>query len=303
MKVFVTGGTGFVGRAIVAELLRRGHEPVLLVRRGSEGKFQPMPNSSPRAEHLHVIAGDVLKPEPWIDALKKVDAVIHLVGIIREFGRARFDLLHRVATENIVRETELAGVRRYVHMSACGVGRLSTSVYMKTKLAAEKAVRASRLNWTIFRPSIIYGRGDGFVTPFLRQFRRFPVFPLISGGRTLFQPIAVEDVARVFVSAVERTDLAGRTFEIGGSEVFSFRQIIDEIGAVLDKRIVKIRIPRFVFAVPALLLERFRFFPLSRDQLRMLTCDSRCDSLEYAEIFGIKPRDFREGLRTLAGSG
>lgn len=302
MKVFVTGGTGFVGRAIVAELLRRGHEPVLLVRRGSEGKFQSMPNSSARAEHVHVIAGDVLKPEPWIDALKKVDAVIHLVGIIREFGRARFDLLHRVATENIVRETELAGVRRYVHMSACGVGRLSTSVYMKTKMAAEKAVRASRLNWTIFRPSIIYGRGDGFVTPFLRQFRRFPVFPLISGGRTLFQPIAVEDVAHVFVSAVERTDLAGRTFEIGGSEVFSFRQIIDEIGAALGKRIVKISMPRFLFSAPAVLLERFRFFPLSRDQLRMLACDNRCDSLEYTETFGVKPRDFREGLRALARS-
>jgi uncharacterized protein YbjT (DUF2867 family) len=302
MKVFITGGTGFVGRAIVSELLRRGHEPVLLVRHGSEGKLQPMPSRSAQTEHLHVIAGDVLKPEPWADALKKVDAVIHLVGIIREFGRARFDLLHRVATENIVRETELAGVRRYVHMSACGVGRLATSVYMKTKLAAEKAVRASRLNWTIFRPSIILGRGDGFVTPFLRQFRRFPVAPLISGGRTLFQPIAVEDVAHVFVSAIERTDLAGRTFEIGGSEVFSFRQIIDEMGVALGKKIAKFPVPKFVIALPALLLERFRFFPVGRDQLRMLTCDNRCDSLEYTETFGIKPRDFRESLRALAGS-
>lgn len=302
MKVFVTGATGFVGRAIVGELLRRGHQPMLLVRAGSDRKLQPIMDQEGHAERLRVVRGDVLRPETWIQTLKEADAVIHLVGIIREFGRARFDLLHRVATGNIVRETELAGVRRYVHMSACGVGRLSGSVYMATKLAAEKVVRASRLNWTIIRPSIIFGRGDGFVTPFIKQFRRLPVAPLISGGRTLFQPIAVEDVARVLADAAERTDLAGKTFEIGGREAFTFKQIIDEIGTILGKSIVKIPVPRFLLVLPALLLERFRFFPLSRDQLRMLTCDNRCDSFQYIEVFGIEPRDFREGLRELADS-
>jgi NADH dehydrogenase len=156
------------------------------------------------------------------------------------------------------------------------------------------------LNWTIFRPSIVFGREDDFVNPFLRQFRRLPVAPLISGGRTLFQPIAVEDVARVFVGAAERQDLSGKTFEIGGHEILSFKQIVDAIGAALGKRILKVPVPRSLLGFPALLFGRFRFFPISRDQLRMLAGDNCCDSLAYIETFGIEPRDFREGLRVLA---
>lgn len=296
MKVFLTGGTGFVGRAIVAELLHRNHEPLVLARRGSESKLGAIGADTRR---IRIVSGDVLKPETYVAALKEAEAVVHLVGIIREFGRARFDLMHRVAAETIVRESELAGVRRYVHMSACGVGRLSKSAYMKTKLAGEKTVRASRLNWTIFRPSIVFGREDDFVNPFLRQFRRLPVAPLISGGRTLFQPIAVEDVARLFVDAAERQDLSGKTFEIGGHEILSFRQILDAIGTAMGKRILKIPVPRSLLWLPALLFDRFRFFPISRDQLRMLAGDNCCDSLAYIETFGIEPRDFREGLRVL----
>lgn len=296
MKVFITGASGFVGRAVVSELLRRGHIPVALVRPGSAGKRQSITDN----QHLQLIRGDILKPETWTEALKEVDAVIHLIGIIREFGKARFDLLHRVATEQIVRETELAGIQRYVHMSACGVGRFSKSVYMRTKFTGEKIVRASRLNWTIFRPSLIYGPGDGFVTPFLKQFRTLPVAPLISGGRTRFQPIAVEDVAHLFVDAVERTDLAGKTFEIGGREAFRLRQIMEEIAAAVDKRVLMISVPRSFFVLPALLLGRFRFFPIGRDQLRMLADDNCCDSLEYMDVFHMEPRSFREGVRRIA---
>ncbi|MBM3324037.1 MAG: NAD-dependent epimerase/dehydratase family protein [Calditrichaeota bacterium] len=298
MKTFVTGASGFVGRAIVAELLRRHHEPFLLVRPGSEAKLREI--GAPPAQTIHLISGDILKPESYAGVLKSVDAVIHLVGIIREFGRARFDLMHRVATENIVRESELAGIKRYMHMSACGVGRLSKSVYMRTKLAGERIVRASRLNWTIFRPSILYGRQDGFVTPFIKRFRRLPIAPLIDGGRTLFQFIAMEDVARLFVDAAERSDLAGRTFEIGGRGIYSFKQTIDEIAGAMGKRIMKIPIPNIALFLPAIFLDRFRFFPISRDQLRMLAADNICDSLEYIEVFGLEPRDFLEGLRTLA---
>ncbi len=296
MKIFLTGGTGFVGRAIVAELLRRSHEPLALVRRGSEFKLGAIADT----ERIRIISGDILKPETYAATLREAEAVIHLVGILREFGRVRFDLMHRVATENIVRESELAGVQRYVHMSACGVGRLSKSVGLKTKLAGEKAVRASRLNWTIFRPSVIFGPGDGFAHFFMKRFRRLPVAPLISRGRTLFQPIAVEDVARVFLDAAERQDIGGKTFEIGGRGIFHFKQIFDDISAAMEKRILEVPTPRFLLAMMAFFLDRFRFFPISRDQLRMLASDNCCDSLEYIEIFGIEPRDFREGLRALA---
>jgi uncharacterized protein YbjT (DUF2867 family) len=297
MKIFVTGASGFVGRAVVAELLRRHHEPVVLVRPGSQEKLRQ--TAQPSASAIQTISGDILKPDTYANALKGVDAVIHLIGILREFGRARFDLMHRVATEHIVRECELAGVKRYVHMSSCGVGRLSKSAYMKTKLAGEKIVRASQLNWTIFRPSVIFGRGDGFVTPFIKRFRSLPIAPLIDGGRTLFKPIAVEDVAHLFADAAERTDLAKKTFEIGGKDILSFRQIMDEIGSAMGKRILRLPVPRALLLFPALLLGRFRFFPVSRDELRMLQSDNTCDSLTYIQTFGLEPRDFREGLRAL----
>ncbi len=302
MKVFITGATGFVGRAVIRELLRRNHIPIALTRPGSENKLQRSLQGESSIENLRIVSGDVLKPETWMRELKEVDAVIHLVGIIREFGRARFDRLHREATQRIVHESELAGARRYVHMSACGVGRLSKSVYMKTKLAGEKIVRASRMNWTIFRPSLIFGSGDGLVTPFVKQFRTLPVAPLISGGKTVFQPIAVEDVAKIFVNAVEREDLKGRTFEIGGPEAFSFRQIIDEIGAALGKKIIKISIPSSLLVIPAILLQRFRFFPFGRDQLRMLKSDNRCDDSECKETFDIKQVSLQEGIRAVVDS-
>ena len=130
---------------------------------------------------------------------------MHLVGIIHEKGDQTFDRVHREATENVLVAAQAAGAKRYLHMSAMGASEDSPSEYGRTKAAGEKAVRASSLDWTIFRPSIVFGPGDGFVSLLAPIVRSNPGFiPVIGPGTTKFQPVAISDVARLFADALEK---------------------------------------------------------------------------------------------------
>jgi NADH dehydrogenase len=198
MTVFVTGGTGFVGRAILRELAARGHRARLLARDPDAARARTASLPGER----EFCQGDVLEASLLSAALAGADAVIHLVGIISEIGRQTYENVHTRGAENLVAAAKAAGVRRFVQMSALGVRANAVARYHKSKWAAEECVRASGLDWTIFRPSIIYGPGDGFVNLFARMSRWLPVLPVMGSGKNLMQPIAVEDVARCFVGAL-----------------------------------------------------------------------------------------------------
>src|SRR5262245_20682399 len=250
--VFVTGGTGFVGRAVVAALLAHGHRVRSLVRPGSEGRTS-------RRDGVEPVAGDVTRPEGLADAVGGADAVVHLVGIIREFpGRGiTFERLHTRATENVLAAARQAGGGRFLHMSALGTGPHARSRYHQTKWAAEEAVRTSGLRWTIFRPSIIFGPGDGFVSLIAGLVRRLPIVPVIGDGRTRFQPVAVTDVGEAFARALDRPGTAGQTFDVGGPRVYTFDEIVDEVGAALGRRrIPKLHHPMGLMAPVVRALER-----------------------------------------------
>src|SRR6266446_5069558 len=177
-RVFVTGATGFVGRAVVQALRGEGYVVRCLVRRGSEPDLRGV-------GAIERVEGDVLAPQLLDEGMAGCGAVIHLVGIIREHiaTNTTFYRVHVQGTVNVVAAAAAAGVRRYVHMSALGARDGARSRYHQTKWAAEEAVRACALPWTIFRPSVIYGRGDGFVSPLVRLVRRLPVVPLVGSGR------------------------------------------------------------------------------------------------------------------------
>jgi len=200
-RVFVTGGTGFVGRAVVHAVRADTHIVRCLVRRGSERDLDGF-------ESIERVEGDVLAPETLEAVMAGCDTVIHLVGIIREHPARgiTFERLHVTATRNVLEAAARTGVRRIVHMSALGARAGARSRYHQTKWRAEEAVRASGLQWTIFRPSIIYGRGDGFVTPLAKVVRRAPVVPVIGTGDTRLQPVPVEHVAEAFAQALGRGD-------------------------------------------------------------------------------------------------
>ena len=213
MKVLVTGGTGFVGRAVVAALAREGHQPMLLARRPET----PAVRRLAAATGAMVFAGDVVEPDTLTDAFAGAEAVVHLVGIIGECGPATFDRVHRTGTENaLAAAREASGIRRFIHMSALGTRPRAASRYHQTKWAAEEAVRASGLDWTVFRPSVIFGPGDQFLNLFARMSRWTPVLPLMGSGQGRLQPVAVEDVATAFARALTAPRAVGQVFDLCG---------------------------------------------------------------------------------------
>ncbi len=304
MKVLVTGGTGFVGTSVVNRLLQRGHAVAVLAR-------DPRKTRNRYNHAVEAVSGDVLDPASLATAAAGRDAVVHLVGIISEKGVQTFDRMHREATENVVAAAKAAGVKRYLHMSAMGSGEDSPSEYGKTKAAGEKAVRASGLDWTIFRPSIIFGPGDGFVGLLAPIVRSNPGFiPVIGPGTTRFMPVAASDVARVFADALEKPETIGRTFEVGGPQTLTLNDIYREIAAAVGrpgKRLV-----HFPLWYGRILARGFEWLarrgvfsspPLTRDQLRSLTRDNAADVAETVAVFGTDWKNYRTGIREYLSTG
>ena len=228
MRVLVTGGTGFVGTSVVNRLLQRGHAVAVLAR-------DPRKTRNRYNHPVETVEGNVLDPASLAVAVAGRDAVVHLVGIIHEKGDQTFDRMHREATENVLAAARAAGVKRYLHMSAMGASEDSPSEYGRTKAAGEKAVRASSLSWTIFRPSIVFGPGDGFVSLLAPIVRSNPGFIPVCRGTTKFQPVAISDVARLFADALEKPETIGKAFEVGGPQVFTLNDVYREIAAAVGK--------------------------------------------------------------------
>ena len=191
-------------------------------------------------------------------------------------------------------------------MSAMGASEDSPSEYSRTKAAGEKAVRVSRLRWTIFRPSIIFGFGDGFVSLLAPIVRRNPGFiPVIGPGTTRFQPVAIEDVARVYADALEKPETAGKTYEVGGPEVFTLDQIYREIAAAVGKPGKPlIHFPLWYGRLLASAFERFFAHPpLTRDQLKSLQRDNAADVSATVADFPGEWKRFRPEIRAYLSNG
>jgi len=298
LKVLVTGGTGFVGTHVVNGLLRRGHAVAVLAR-------NPDSTRNRYNRPVETVAGDVLEFESLVPACRDRDAVVHLVGIIVEKEDQTFDRVHRGGAANLAAAMQQAGVRRLLHMSAMGASDSSPSDYGRSKAAGESAVRSSSLDATIFRPSIIFGPGDGFFSLLATIVRGNPLFiPVIGNGRTRFQPVSVYDVARVFAEALEKPETIGKTYEVGGPETFTLDQLYREVAiAVGVPRKPLVHFPLWWGRFLASLFERAARSgwidrpPLTRDQLKSLSRDNTADLAETVAVLGGDWRRLRPGLR------
>ncbi len=297
MKIFLTGATGFVGHEILKQLLAAGHSVRCLVRPGSEKKL-------PQGLGIEIHQGDATDPASLNGALNGCEAAIHLVGIIREYPSRgiTFQKLHVEATRNVVEAVKAQGVRRYLHMSANGTRPNAASPYHQTKWQAEEAVRASGLDWTIFRPSVIFGVGGEFVTMLADLMRKLPVIPVFGDGAYRMSPVAVENVAEGFVAALKLSETIGQTYHCGGPTSYRYLELLDLFGKALGKeRVRKIHQPVGLIKPIVSLLESIPAFPITSSQLTMLLEGNECDPRPWSETFDIKLVSFEDGLKKIFG--
>jgi len=288
MKLFITGGSGFVGREVISQLVALGHQVRALTHRND------VLDSA-----VETVGGDIGEVDSLSGSLKGCDAVIHLVGIIRESPAkgVTFAKLHVEATQNMVRAATEQGVRRFLHMSANGARADAVTDYHKTKWAAEEELRRSNLDWTIFRPSLIFGPHDQFVNLLAQLIRTLPLVPVMGDGRYRLQPVWVGDVAAGFVRALNCRESIGRSFECGGPEAYSYDQILDLIGRALGKsKVRKFHQPLLLMKPVVAAMQSIPQFPMTSDQLAMLLEGNICDPEPWRRALNLDLKGFTEGI-------
>ena len=302
MKVSIIGGTGFVGSYIVEALLSNGHVPRLLVRAGSEKKLAVVPTALAACE---LVNGDISQTAAIHECLQGADAVIYLIGILREFPRQgiTFEESQFRGVERVVAAAKANGVKHFILMSANGV-KAGGTAYQDSKFRAEQCVRESGLTWTIFRPSVIFGDPRGkmeFCTQLQKELINPPIpAPLFFAGLHITQagafkmsPVAVTDVAQAFVAALDNPAAQGKTFNLCGSHDLTWKQII-QIIAQASGRGGKLAIPAPAEVIKAVasVLDKQAWFPITRDQIIMLLEGNTCGDDVAWQTLGVQPRAF-----------
>jgi NADH dehydrogenase len=299
MKVFVTGGAGFVGRSVIEALLAKGHAIHALVNQ------RPLERDGVKS-----FPGGLFDNAALDAGMSACDAVVHLVGIIAEKPTRgiTFDRIHHQGTKQVVDAANRNEIKRYVQMSALGAAPNAPAMYHRTKFLAEEYVRGSGLDWTIFQPSLIHGPGGDFskMEEGWARGNAIPFFfmPYFGGGLlglatpTKIQPVFVEDVARAFAESVEDSKKAGEVFPMGGPEQMTWPQMHRTAAMVVaGRRKPVVAIPAWYAkaitrVIPAPLL------PFTRDQVVMSQQDNICDLTKFISAFGWIPQAFEKTLRS-----
>jgi uncharacterized protein YbjT (DUF2867 family) len=295
-RVFLTGGAGFVGRSIIDSL---GERPMrVLVRNGRDASALAAPN-------IEIVEGDVTKPETLRGLMNECEAVIHLVAIISEEGDATFDAVIRQGTVNVVREAQRAGIARLVHMSALGTRNDPRFGYYEAKWQAEQAIEQSEIPWTIFRPSLIFGPGDEFITTLARLAKAAPVIPVVGDGTSAFQPVAVHDVAAAYARALADPSTACQIYELGGGRTYTYEEMIGVIAGQLGRTKPKIHVPIALMKLIVTLsrpLPSMLRPPVTQEQLKMLAIDNTTDRSATGKLIGQDPLSLEDGIGYIGGS-
>jgi len=289
-RVLITGATGFVGgylRVAISDLPLR-----LLVR-------DPAKYTQLASDRVELTVGDITQPETLRGVMDGCEAVVNLVGIIEERGEASFEKIIHHGAANVVAEARKSGISRLIHMSALGAAPNPEYGYLNAKWRAEEAVRASGIPWTIFRPSVIFGPGDGFITVLARLIKRAPVIPVVGDGASKFQPVSAPEVAAAFARALADPATAGQIYELGGGAIYTYEEMLDVIAAELGKRKRKIHLPvklmMPVVKLSAPLPQALRP-PVTTEQLKMLALDNCTGRSATAELIGHQPTKLEDAI-------
>ena len=270
-RTAVLGGSGFIGRYIVQRLAARGDVIPVGCRHAEEAKFLKPLGDVGQIATLNLTIGD----EQILPAfLAGNDALVNCVGILRESGSQTFDRVHHTGPARLARLAREAGIERFVHISAIGADPRSSSAYARTKAAGEAAVRDAFPTVTILRPSVVFGAEDQFFNRFAAMATISPVLPLIGGGHTRFQPVYVGDVADAVVKCLDDPTTAGRTYELGGPKVYTFRELIELVLGEIRRKRLLVDLPFGLAAIQARLMSILPNPPLTPDQVELLKRDN-----------------------------
>jgi uncharacterized protein YbjT (DUF2867 family) len=294
-KILVLGGTGFVGRHLCKELARLEYRVTVPTRDIFKAQ------AAPSVPSLDLVQADVHDEPTLARLVPGHDAVVNLVAILHG-DSFEFERTHVQLVKKITGVCTQAGLRRIVHISALGAGTDAPSMYQRSKAAGEAVLQASGLDWTVLRPSVMFGDGDRFLNVFARLQAILPVMPL-AGADTLFQPVWVGDVVSAIVQCLQRDDTVKRTYEICGPDVYSLRQLVELAGGLSGHRRLVVGLPPPLARLQALLME---LAPgprlMSRDNLDSMKVNNvATGKLPGLEALGISPRALRDIAPTYIG--
>lgn len=268
--VTVYGGSGFIGRHVVRALARRGWRIRVAVRRPDlAGHLQPMGVVG----QIHAVQANLRYRDSVLRAAEGAHAVVNLAGILHPSGRQSFEAVHAFGARMVADAARDNGAA-LVHISALGADAESQSVYARTKAAGENAVRETVPGAVILRPSVVFGPEDHFFNRFAALARISPALPLIGGGRTLFQPVFVGDVAEAVAQVVDGRAKAKITYELGGPEVKSFRELMEYVLEVTRRKRMLVNLPFPVARFQAGFLQMLPKPLLTVDQVTLLKTDN-----------------------------
>jgi len=269
--ICVFGGSGFVGRHMVKALAHTGARIRVAVRRPNEAMFLlPAGNVG----QIQLFAANLRDDASVAEAVKGADVVINLVGLLHQSGKQKFGAIQAEGAGRIAKAAKGAGVKRFIQMSAIGADQNSRSSYARSKAEGEAAVRDAFPEATIIRPSIIFGPEDDFFNRFAWMASVSPILPLIGGGKTRFQPAYVADIAEAAVRILDNPHWAGKTFELGGPEIMSFKELLKLICEITHRQRILLPIPFALASLKAAFLQLLPNPMLTMDQVRLLKADN-----------------------------
>ena len=268
--VTVFGGSGFVGRYVVRALVNRGYHVRVAVRRPDlAGFLQPLGNVG----QIQLVQANLRYRDSINAAVKGAKVVVNLVGILQESGQQKFDAVQELGARAVADAARKQGAR-LVHISAIGADADSASSYGETKAKGENGVRAAVKDAIIMRPSIIFGPEDDFFNRFGAMARISPMLPLIGGGATRFQPVYVGDIAEAIAMAVDGELDAGKTYELGGPQVLTFRECMELLLKEIGRKRTLVSLPWFVAGMIGKAVGWLPGAPITTDQVEMLKTDN-----------------------------
>jgi NADH dehydrogenase len=284
--VTVFGGTGFLGRHTVRALARAGHRIRVAVRHPNQGFFLPPMGT---VGQIALVKCNVSDADQVASAVKGADAVINLTGILFSRGEQSFEAVHVEGAETVAKAAAASGARTLVHVSAIGADKDAEADYSASKGEGEARVREAFPNAAILRPSLVFGPEDDFFNRFAALAKFLPALPLIGGGNTKFQPVFVGDVAEAIAHCAAEPALGGKTYELGGPAVYSFKELMQIILRETCRERVLVPVPFWLATVKALFLQ---FLPkplLTPDQVTLLKSDNVVTGPDTLATLGIVP--------------